>query len=93
MGWMMTMYGMPLSLGSALTAGVVGWVLGTAGYDGAAAVQSDTVILWIRLMTTLIPGIFAALAYLLWQFLWPIKSRKDQDEHEAKVDAFMSSKA
>lgn len=87
LSWMMTMYGLPLQLGSALTAGVVGWVLGAAGYDGAAAVQSDNVVLWIRLMTTLIPGLFCVVAYLLWQFLWPIKSRKEQDELEAKVAA------
>lgn len=93
LSWMMTMYGLPLQLGSALTAGAVGWVLGAAGYDGAAAVQTETVNLWVRLMTTLIPGIFSAIAYVLWQFLWPIKNRKEQDELEEKAAAYKMAQA
>lgn len=91
LSWMMTMYGLPLQLGSALTAGAVGWVLGAAGYDGAAAVQTGTVILWVRLMTTLIPGLFCVVAYLLWQFLWPVKNRKQQDELEEKAAALKTA--
>lgn len=63
--WIMGMYSATIKIAAALTSGVIGWLLGLSGYDGALAQQTDSVISMIRIVTTLLPGVCALIAFFI----------------------------
>ena len=71
-----------LGLVEALAAGiggqVLGWILDFAGYDGSAAVQTDTTLLWIENCSTLVPVAVSLIAcYALYKY--PLTKKKYEE--------------
>ena len=61
-------YSMGGKVGTGLGSALVGWIIGLCGYSGTAAVQTETAILSIRVVNSLVPMVFALLAALcFWQ--------------------------
>lgn len=52
-------------LGSGLGAAIIGWILAFGQYDGTLAVQSDSSILSILVLTVYLPFVFFVIIYLL----------------------------
>jgi Na+/melibiose symporter-like transporter len=65
-------------LGQAAGAGLLGFMLGTAKYDGTAAVQPDSAVLMIRLLYSLIPGAITLLILLFAKILGNFSKRVPQ---------------
>ena len=62
-------------------------MLGLFGYDGTLAVQPDSVILGVKVLCVLLPGIFILGSWAAFKFLWNMSP-----ETRAKVAAFKASK-
>ncbi len=72
--WIMGMYSATIKISAALTSGVIGWVLGAAGYDGTLEVQTASVTQTIRVVTTLLPGVTALIAFLI-TLAYPVSNK------------------
>lgn len=71
-----------LGLVEALAAGiggqVLGWILDFAGYDGSAAVQTDTALQWIENCATLVPvAVSLITCYALYKY--PLTKKKYEE--------------
>ena len=62
-------------------------MLGLFGYDGTLAVQPDSVILGVKVLCVLLPGIFILGSWAAFKFLWNMTP-----ETRAKVAEFKASK-
>lgn len=83
--WVMSMQSMPLKVGAALAAGVVGWSLEANGFDAHLAVQPEAVVLTIRMLTMLVPAAFIVVAFVLYAFVYPLKTTESVREIQKKV--------
>ncbi len=63
-------------------------MLGMFGYDGKLAVQPDSVILGVKVLCVLLPGIFVLGSWAAFKFLWNLTP-----EIRAKVAEFKASKS
>ncbi len=60
--------GFAKKVGAGLGVGILGILLGAAGYDGTLAVQPDSALLMIRMLFSLIPAIMYILVYVAYHF-------------------------
>lgn len=71
-----------LSLVEAFAAGLgsqlLGLILQFAGFDGSAAVQSDTALLWVENSMTIVPAIFMVLAFIALK-KYPITKKRFEE--------------
>ncbi|MDR0719512.1 MAG: MFS transporter [Treponema sp.] len=79
-------------IGQGVGAGLLGILLGAAGYDGAAATQPDSAILMIRMLYSLIPGVGILLILLFARVLGNFSKRvpqmaKDIEERKKAANA------
>ena len=57
------------SLSEALGLQLLGIILGIAGFNGSAAAQTDTALLWTHLSLTIIPALFMILTLIcIWRY-------------------------
>lgn len=63
-GSIVSFQGLTEAIASALGAQILGLILQFAGFDGSAAVQSESALLWIKNSITIIPVIFMVLSML-----------------------------
>ena len=80
--------GFATKLGAGLGAGLLGILLGLAGYDGTAAVQTASAINMVRMLYSLIPAALYILVYLAFHLykldkLMP-EIRRTNEENRAK---------
>ena len=54
-------------MGAGIGAGILGILIGLAGYDGNLAVQPDSAITMIRLLYSLIPAALNVVMYLVFR--------------------------
>ena len=71
-------------LGMGLGTAVFGWVLSAAGYDGAAAVQSEAVITAVKFLYNWVPCIMCAIVFVML-ILFYGKIEKELPEMQAKA--------
>ena len=68
-GMVISMQSISESLSEALALQLLGIILGLAGFDGQAQIQSDTALLWTHLSLTLIPALFLLLSLIcVWRY-------------------------
>ena len=83
--------GFATKLGAGLGAGLLGILLGIAGYDGTAAVQTASALNMVRLLYSLIPAALYLLVYLACHLYKLDKQmpevRKVNEENRAKAKA------
>lgn len=91
--WVMSIQSMPLKIGAALAAGIVGWTLAASGFDAHLVVQPDSVVLAIRVMTMLLPAAFIVVAWGLYAFVYPLKTSEAVYEVQDKVAALDAAAA
>lgn len=77
--------GFASNLGSACAMSMVAWLIGIAGFEAEAAVQSDAVLLAIRVGTFIIPTIAMAVILIVVRFY-------DLDDHYAEIRAALGDK-
>jgi Na+/melibiose symporter-like transporter len=77
------------NLGQAVGAGFLGILLGIAGYNGALAAQSESAILMIRLLMSVIPAALYILVYMALSFykLDALKPQMEKNIQAARAEA------
>ena len=68
-GMVISMQSISESLSEALGLQLLGVILGIAGFDGSASVQTETALLWTHLSLTVIPALFMILTLIcIWRY-------------------------
>jgi len=83
--WVMSMQSMPLKIGAALAAGAVGWSLALYGFDAKLAVQPESVVMAIRVVTLLMPAVFILVPLFMYTVVYPMKTKEQVQEIQRKV--------
>lgn len=80
-GAIVSLQGLVEALAAGLGAQILGIILQLGGFDGEAAVQSETAMQWVENSVTIVPAIFLALAFLSL-YKYPITKKKFEEIQE-----------